>query len=91
MDAASTEMFDEAKKAGKEGGYLFWKSGELKTRDQMIRYWADLAAKYPIISLEDGLAEEDLDGWKELRRELGQDADCGRRPARLQYQALASR
>ena len=37
----------------------------------MIRYWADLAAKYPIISLEDGLAEEDWDGWKELRRELG--------------------
>ena len=71
MDAASTEMFDEAKKAGKEGSYLFWKSGELKTRDQMIRYWADLAAKYPIISLEDGLAEEDWDGWKELRRELG--------------------
>jgi len=59
MDAASTEMFDEAKKAGKEGSYLFWKTGELKTRDQMIRYWADLAAKYPIISLEDGLAEED--------------------------------
>ena len=71
MDAASTEMFDEAKKAGKEGSYLFWKTGELKTRDQMIRYWADLAAKYPIISLEDGLAEEDWDGWKVLRKELG--------------------
>ena len=71
MDAASTEMFDEAKKAGKEGSYLFWKTGDLKTRDQMIRYWADLAAKYPIISLEDGLAEEDWDGWKQLNRELG--------------------
>ena len=71
MDAASTEMFDEAKKAGKEGSYLFWKTGDLKTRDQMIRYWADLAAKYPIISLEDGLAEEDWDGWKQLRYELG--------------------
>ena len=71
MDAASTEMYDEAKKAGKEGSYLFWKTGALKTRDQMIRYWADLSAKYPIISLEDGLAEEDWDGWKELRRELG--------------------
>ena len=71
MDAASTEMFDEAKKAGKEGSYLFWKTGALKTRDQMIRYWADLSAKYPIISIEDGLAEEDWDGWKQLRKELG--------------------
>ena len=71
MDAASTEMFDEAKKAGKEGDYLFWKTGKLMSRDQMIRYWADLSAKYPIISLEDGLAEEDWDGWKQLRKELG--------------------
>jgi len=71
MDAASTEMFDEAKKAGKEGSYLFWKTGTLKTRDQMIAYWSDLANKYPIISLEDGLAEEDWDGWSLLNRELG--------------------
>ena len=71
MDAASTEMFDEAKKAGKQGSYLFWKTGTLKTRDQMIAYWASLAAKYPIISLEDGLAEEDWDGWSLLNRELG--------------------
>jgi enolase len=71
MDAASTEMFDEARKAGKDGSYLFWKTGVLKTRDQMIRYWADLSAKYPIISIEDGLAEEDWDGWNQLRKELG--------------------
>ncbi len=71
MDAASTEMFDEAKKAGKDGSYLFWKTGVLKSRDQMIQYWADLAAKYPIISLEDGLAEEDWDGWHALNSELG--------------------
>ena len=71
MDAASTEMFDEAKKAGKLDSYLFWKTGALKSRDQMIAYWANLAAKYPIISLEDGLAEEDWDGWKQLNRELG--------------------
>jgi enolase len=37
----------------------------------MIRYWADLSAKYPIISIEDGLAEEDWEGWKQLRKELG--------------------
>ncbi len=71
MDAASTEMFDEAKKAGKDGGYLFWKTGALKTRDQMIRYWQDLADKYPIISLEDALAEEDWDGWNALTKALG--------------------
>jgi len=71
MDAASTEMFEEAKAAGKEGGYLFWKTGVFKTRDQMISYWADLAAKYPIISLEDGLAEEDWIGWQQLNRKLG--------------------
>lgn len=71
MDAASTEMYDEAKKAGKEGGYLFWKTGVFKSREQMIAYWADLAAKYPIISLEDGLAEEDWDGWHMLNKELG--------------------
>lgn len=71
MDPASTEMFDEAKKAGKEGSYFFWKTGEMRSRDQMIRYWADLSAKYPIISIEDGLAEEDWDGWKLLKREIG--------------------
>ena len=71
MDSASTEMYDEAKKAGKEGAYLFWKTGVLKSRDEMIAYWADLAAKYPIISLEDGLAEEDWDGWHALNKELG--------------------
>jgi enolase len=71
LDAAATEMFDEAKAAGKAGRYLFWKSGALKTCDEMILYWRDLCAKYPIISLEDGLAEEDWEGWKKLRRTLG--------------------
>lgn len=71
MDAAATEMYDEAKKIGKEGDYLFWKSGEVKTVDQMIDYWEDLCNKYPIISLEDGLAEEDWEGWKKLTKRLG--------------------
>lgn len=71
MDAASTEMYEEAKKAGKEGAYLFWKSGETKSVDEMIRYWEDLCKKYPILSLEDGLAEEDWSGWKELTKALG--------------------
>lgn len=71
MDAASTEMFDAAKDSAKAGQYLFWKSGALKTCDEMILYWQELCAKYPIISLEDGLAEEDWEGWRKLRQTLG--------------------
>ena len=71
MDAASTEMYDEAKAAGKEGSYLFWKTGVLKTADEMIAYWKSLCEKYPIISLEDGLAEEDWAGWQKLNAALG--------------------
>ena len=71
MDVASTEMYEEAKKEGKDGGYLFWKSGEYKTVDQMIDYLEDLVNRYPIISIEDGLAEEDFEGWKKLTDRLG--------------------
>ena len=71
LDVASTEMYDEAKKIGKEGCYYFWKTEELKTEDEMIEYLADLANKYPIISIEDGLAEEDWEGWKKLTEKLG--------------------
>lgn len=70
IDAAATEMYDEAKKIGKDG-YYFWKSDIFKTRDEMVAYWEDLAAKYPIISLEDGVAEEDWDAWKILTEKLG--------------------
>ena len=71
IDAAATEMYDEAKKKGKEGCYYFWKSDKMFTCDEMIAYWEDLASKYPIISLEDGLAEEDWEGWKKLTQRLG--------------------
>ena len=71
LDVASTEMYDEAKKIGKEGCYYFWKTDELKTVDEMIDYLVDLTEKYPIISIEDGLAEEDWDGWKKLTDKLG--------------------
>ena len=70
MDPASTELYDEAKKEGKEG-YKFWKTGEFKTTDEMIDFYEDLVNKYPIISLEDGLAEEDWEGWKKLCERLG--------------------
>ncbi|MDD3303652.1 MAG: phosphopyruvate hydratase [Clostridia bacterium] len=71
IDSAATEMYEEAKKAGKEGCYYFWKTGEMFTTEELINYYADLVEKYPIISLEDGLAEEDWEGWKMLTEKLG--------------------
>jgi enolase len=73
MDAACTELFDEAKKKGKTG-YCFFKSNPSKiiSTDEMIGYWKELCAKWPAIkSIEDGLAEDDWDGWKKLTAELG--------------------
>ena len=71
LDVASTEMYDEAKKIGKEGNYYFWKTDELKTPDEMIDFLAELVEKYPIVSIEDGLAEEDWENWKKLTDRLG--------------------
>ena len=71
LDLAATEMYDEAKKIGKEGCYHFWKINKTKTCDEMIDFIADLCERYPIISVEDGLAEEDWDGWKKLTDKLG--------------------
>ena len=70
LDVASTEMYDEAKKVGKNG-YLFWKTGTFKTSDEMIDYLEELVQKYPIVSIEDGLAEEDWEAWEELTQKLG--------------------
>ncbi len=70
LDVASTEMYDEAKKVGKNG-YLFWKTGTFKTSDEMIDYLEELVQKYPIVSIEDGLAEEDWNSWKKLTQKLG--------------------
>lgn len=71
LDLAATEMYDEAKKIGKDGMYYFWKIDHLKTVDEMIDFMAELVEKYPIISIEDGLAEEDWEGWKKLTDKLG--------------------
>lgn len=70
LDIASTEMYDEAKKIGKDG-YYFWKTDVYKTKQEMIDYIVELTEKYPIISVEDGLAEEDWESWKELTEKLG--------------------
>ncbi len=70
LDIASTEMFEEAKKIGKDG-YYFWKTDTLKTKSEMIQYLVDLCDKYPIASIEDGLAEEDWESWKKLTEKIG--------------------
>jgi len=65
IDPAASEFY-------KDGKYIFKKSDKSeKTSDEMIRYWAKWAKDYPIVSLEDGLSEEDWDGWQNLTKELG--------------------
>lgn len=71
LDVASTEMYDEAVKQNHKGEYLFWKSNTRKTADEMIAYLEKLSRDYPICSIEDGLAEEDWNGWKKLTKTLG--------------------
>lgn len=70
LDVAATEMQEEAKKIG-EDGYYFWKTGTFKTQAEMIEYLEELVNKYPIVSIEDGLGEEDWDGWRILTEKLG--------------------
>ncbi len=65
LDPASSEFF-------KDGKYTFKKSDKTsKTSEEMAHYWADWAGKYPIVSIEDGLAEDDWKGWKILTDEIG--------------------
>jgi enolase len=72
LDPACTELYDEAKKKGKQG-YCFFKSdpNRVASSDEMIDFWKSLCAKWPIRSIEDGLAEDDWDGWKKLTAALG--------------------
>jgi len=65
LDPAASELY-------KDGKYVFKKSDKsTKSSEQMVRYWAKWAKDYPIVSLEDGLAEDDWDGWQMLTQELG--------------------
>lgn len=74
LDVASSEMREEAKKIQKEG-YYFWKTDEYKSKNDMIDYIIKLTEKYPIMSIEDGLAEEDWKEWKELTSKIGKKVD----------------
>lgn len=71
LDPASTELWDAAAEKGEKGKYYFWKSNMVKTSEEMVDFYADLAGKYPIISIEDGMAEDDWDGWKMLTDRIG--------------------
>ena len=65
LDPASSEFF-------KDGKYVFKKSDKsVKSSEEMVRFWAKWVADYPIVSIEDGLAEDDWDGWKMMTEELG--------------------
>lgn len=66
MDAASSEW-----KGAQKGEYVLPKSGQRFTSQELIAHWKQLVQKYPIISIEDALDEEDWDGWQQLTKELG--------------------
>jgi len=68
LDPAASELWDNQKK-----GYKFFKSNpdKILSNDEMVDYWAKWVEKYPIRSLEDGLAENDWDGWKKVTDRLG--------------------
>jgi len=64
LDAASSEFYED-------GQYVFhWSGGEKRSSAEMVQFYADLAQRYPIISIEDGLDENDWDGWSQLTGEL---------------------
>tara|TARA_B110000037_G_scaffold19257_1_gene20397 strand:- start:110377 stop:111654 length:1278 start_codon:yes stop_codon:yes gene_type:complete len=64
LDAASSEFY-------KEGKYVFDSTGDMRSSSEMVDFWKDWTAKYPIVSIEDGLAEDDWDGWKLLTDAIG--------------------
>lgn len=66
LDAASSEFYNAEK-----GLYLFESTGESRTSSEMVDYWANWCKKYPIVSIEDGLAEDDWSGWKTATEKLG--------------------
>jgi len=67
MDAASSEFYDE-----KTGLYTFKKSnGKTLSGEEMVEYWSNWCSKYPIVSIEDGLAEDDWESWKKLTQSVG--------------------
>jgi enolase len=73
LDPATSELFNEAKEKGKTG-YCFFKSdpNRIVSTDEMADYWVKVCEKWPVRSIEDGLAEDDWAGWKKLTDKIGQ-------------------
>lgn len=72
LDPATSECWNEAEKAGKKGYMMFKSTKDVLTSDQMVDMWAGWCKKYPIRSIEDGLAENDWDGWAKITAKLGE-------------------
>ena len=64
LDCAATEFF-------KDGNYVYGGENKVRTRSEQAKYLADLASRYPIVSIEDGMSEDDMEGWKELTDLIG--------------------
>ena len=64
LDCASTEFF-------KEGAYVYGGENKTRSRSEQVKYLADLVGRYPIVTIEDGMSEDDMDGWKELTDAIG--------------------
>ncbi len=64
LDPAATEFF-------KDGAYHYEGEGQVRTIDEQVKYLAELVRRYPIVSIEDGMAEDDFDGWKALTDAIG--------------------
>ena len=71
LDPAASECWNEAQKLGRQGYCLFKSTKEVLSSEQMIDLWASWCSKYPIRSIEDGLAENDWGGWKSITDRLG--------------------
>ncbi len=74
LDCASTEFYDTKKKR-----YTLESTGDSLTSEEMVAMWADWAKRYPIVSIEDGMSEDDWDGWKNTDRDHRGQGAIGRR------------
>jgi enolase len=81
LDPASSEFYDRASKK-----YIFKKSDKsARTSEQMVAFWEGWVRQYPIVSIEDGLSEDDWDGWKLLTRELGRRGELHEPPHNIEH------
>ncbi len=71
LDPAASEMYNAAEEAGEAGKYCLFKQNKMLKRADMVNMWCEYCNKYPIVSIEDGMAEDDFEGWEQLTDKLG--------------------